>query len=180
MHSERSLWSAAHGVIRAQFVEWSTVCVQSVGCGVQHAVHLGRYTHTHTHTHSHTHTHTHLRDLKLPRTRTTYSARSLPTMRDTSGLLWGSHSTCVCYVCVCVFPCQSLRALHAPYVCNLTALSTHKCTSIYLGLARTLYIRLIYGIFGREITKYTVIYGVYIRFWPTLHILWKRVSSPSF
>jgi hypothetical protein len=25
-----------------------------------------------------------------------------------------------------------------------------------------------YGIFGREITKYTVIYGAYIRFWPTL------------
>jgi hypothetical protein len=25
-----------------------------------------------------------------------------------------------------------------------------------------------YGIFGREITKYTVIYGVYIQFWPTL------------
>jgi len=35
-------------------------------------------------------------------------------------------------------------------------------------LARTIYIRGIYGIFGREITKYTVIYGVYIRFWPTL------------
>ena len=27
----------------------------------------------------------------------------------------------------------------------------------------------IYGIFGRKITKYTVIYGVYTRFWPTLH-----------
>jgi len=40
----------------------------------------------------------------------------------------------------------------------------------YIGLARTIYIRCIYGIFGREITKYTVIYGVYIRFWPTLEI----------
>jgi hypothetical protein len=38
----------------------------------------------------------------------------------------------------------------------------------YLGLARTIYIRCIYGIFGREITRYTVIYGVYIRFWPIL------------
>jgi len=38
----------------------------------------------------------------------------------------------------------------------------------YLGLARIIYILCIYGIFGREITKYTVIYGVYIRFWPTL------------
>jgi len=28
----------------------------------------------------------------------------------------------------------------------------------------------IYGIFGRETTKYTVIYGAYIRFWPTLII----------
>ena len=31
-----------------------------------------------------------------------------------------------------------------------------------------IYIRCIYGIFGWEITKYTIIYGVYIRFWPTL------------
>ena len=28
-------------------------------------------------------------------------------------------------------------------------------------------IRCIYGIFGREITIHTVLYGVYIRFWPT-------------
>ena len=41
---------------------------------------------------------------------------------------------------------------------------------IYVGLARTIYIRRIYGMFGREITKYTVIYGVYIRFLPTLYI----------
>ena len=40
----------------------------------------------------------------------------------------------------------------------------------YVGLARTIYIRCIYGIFGREIIKYTVIYGVYIQFWPTLVI----------
>jgi len=37
-----------------------------------------------------------------------------------------------------------------------------------VGLARNIYIRFTYGIFGREITKYTVIYGVHIRFWPTL------------
>jgi hypothetical protein len=48
-----------------------------------------------------------------------------------------------------------------------------------LGLARTIhiyiyiyiYIRCIYGIFGREITEHTVIYGVYIQFWPTLPML---------
>jgi len=31
-----------------------------------------------------------------------------------------------------------------------------------VGLARTIYVRFTYGIFGREITKYTVIYGVCI------------------
>jgi hypothetical protein len=35
-------------------------------------------------------------------------------------------------------------------------LRTRKC----VGLARTIYIRCIYDIFGREITKYTVIYSV--------------------
>ena len=28
-----------------------------------------------------------------------------------------------------------------------------------------------YGTFGRGITKYTVIYGVYIRFWPALIVV---------
>ena len=28
----------------------------------------------------------------------------------------------------------------------------------------------LYGVFGREITKYTVIYGVNLRFWPTLYM----------
>jgi hypothetical protein len=37
-----------------------------------------------------------------------------------------------------------------------------------VGLARTIYVRCIYGFCGREFTKYTVIYGVDIRFWPTL------------
>jgi len=36
-----------------------------------------------------------------------------------------------------------------------------------LGLARTIHVQCIYGIFGREITIYTVIHGVNIRFWPT-------------
>jgi len=39
-----------------------------------------------------------------------------------------------------------------------------------VGLARTIYIRCVYGIFGREITRYTDIYGVCIRFWPTLYM----------
>jgi len=40
----------------------------------------------------------------------------------------------------------------------------------YIGLARTIYIRCTYGIFGLEITKYTEYIYVYIRFWPTLQI----------
>jgi len=38
-----------------------------------------------------------------------------------------------------------------------------------MRLARTIVKRCIDFIFGREITKYTVIGDVYIRFWPTLH-----------
>ena len=44
---------------------------------------------------------------------------------------------------------------------------------IWLGLARIIYIRCIYGIYGRELTKYTVIYNEFIygsgqpRPWPT-------------
>jgi len=40
---------------------------------------------------------------------------------------------------------------------------------IYIGTYR--YIRCIYGIFGREITIHTVIYGVFLRLWPTLWIM---------
>jgi len=39
---------------------------------------------------------------------------------------------------------------------------------LQVGLARTIYIRCIYGVYGSEIIKYTVIYGADIRFWPTL------------
>ena len=45
-----------------------------------------------------------------------------------------------------------------------------------LGLATTIYIRFMYGTFGRKITKYTVIYGEYIRFWPTLHMTCDQVQ----
>jgi len=35
---------------------------------------------------------------------------------------------------------------------------------LYIGLAKTIYIRCIHGIFGREFTKYTGIYGAYTVF----------------
>ena len=37
-----------------------------------------------------------------------------------------------------------------------------------------MYIRCTYGIFSREITIQTVIYGVCIRFWPTLHMYYAQ------
>ena len=49
--------------------------------------------------------------------------------------------------------------------------------SRFIGLARTIYIRRIYCNFGRGITKYTVIYGVCIRFWPTLQIYLRGTSD---
>ena len=60
------------------------------------------------------------------------------------------------------------------HVCLSLQPIKHVCLS-YLGLARTIYTRCTYGIFGLEITKYTVYIYVYIRFWPTLlllHLTW--------
>ena len=49
-----------------------------------------------------------------------------------------------------------------------------KVAPVFLIIPRVgqnhIYIRCVYGLFGREFTIYTVIYGVYIRFWPTLII----------
>jgi len=65
-----------------------------------------------------------------------------------------------------------------PYICGVYTIfgrEITKYTVIYVGLAIIIYIRCIDGRFGREITKYTVIYGVYIRFRPTLHICGARI-----
>ena len=49
---------------------------------------------------------------------------------------------------------------------------------IWLGLDRTMCIQCIHGIFRREIVKYMVKYGVFIRFWPTLCITrWDPFST---
>ena len=44
---------------------------------------------------------------------------------------------------------------------------------------RHTYIYLVYGVIGRKITIHMVIYGVYIRFWPTLHIFHYVHVSPQ-
>jgi hypothetical protein len=59
-------------------------------------------------------------------------------------------------------------SLQYPYCLNIKC--CHLCNVCYVGLARTIYIRCIYSNFGREIIKYTVIYGVSIRLWPTLNV----------
>jgi len=41
------------------------------------------------------------------------------------------------------------------------------------------HIRCVYGVFGREITRYTVIYVVCIQFWPTLQVSHNRVWESS-
>ena len=89
---------------------------------------------------------------------------------------WGLRSMS-CLVCV-IFVADLMA--HKLYVSGEACVSTVKagwlvhtqavvlCTCV--RLARTIFIRCMYGIFGREIIKYTVIYGVYLRFWPTAHL----------
>jgi len=60
--------------------------------------------------------------------------------------------------------------------CTDVTISTHLLTiSTWMHMSRVgqnhTYICCIHGIYGREITNCTVIYGVYMRFWPTLYML---------
>ena len=63
------------------------------------------------------------------------------------------------------------------YIANCVRLACFVllCTSLpCAGLAKTIYVRF----FGREITKYTVIYSVHIRFWPALTMcVWNKSVS---
>jgi hypothetical protein len=89
---------------------------------------------------------------------------------------------CVCFVCVCVcvcvcefltVVCRSLsnKSNIQHGLCTYTHAYNHRTDiCICIELARIMYIWCIYSTFGREITKYTVKYGVYIRSWPTLYI----------
>ena len=98
-------------------------------------------------------------------------------------------------VCMCVYPtslvCYQKRAgrLHK---CEANFTHAFQEWDVpYIGLAQTIYVyiygvytvflagespkiyghvRCVCGIFGRESTKYTVMYGAYIRSWPTLAI----------
>ena len=51
--------------------------------------------------------------------------------------------------------------------------------ALLVGLVGTTHIRCMYSVFGREFTKYVVMYNVYLLFWPTLFIGWwtSKVTS---
>ena len=67
-----------------------------------------------------------------------------------------------------------------PLLCNS---QTHPCYVLQVGLfvsrvgQNHIYMRCIYGVISRELTKYTVIHSVYIRFWPTL--LMRRTDATN-
>jgi len=91
---------------------------------------------------------------------------------------------CVCfYVCVCVveFVCVCVRSSHRPTLMNHNlegiiprVSQNHIYIYVLIRYFVCIYIQCLYGIFDREITKYTVIYDTYIRFWPTLQITHAR------
>ena len=62
-----------------------------------------------------------------------------------------------------------LRPFTSPPAFRVRAIQQQKPFVSRVG-QNHIYIRCIYGILGRGITKYTVIYGGYTRLWPTLHI----------
>ena len=75
--------------------------------------------------------------------------------------------------CRCSFAYQILV-----YKTSLALRCVYVCLTL-IGLARTIYIRCVYGIFGRESTIFTVIYSVYTRFWPTVDIKLSGAASHS-
>jgi len=60
------------------------------------------------------------------------------------------------------------RRVHKKLACKQHASGRSHAQAVCIALARIIYIRCVYGNFGREITKYTVIFGACIPFWPIL------------
>jgi hypothetical protein len=70
-------------------------------------------------------------------------------------------------------PVEEMQGRRVVVVCNLKPAKMRDVMSfgmvgILIFWVGHLYTGYIYDIFGREITRYTAIYGVYIRLWPTL------------
>ena len=78
--------------------------------------------------------------------------------------------TCVCArafvrMCVCTCVCMCIHFAAAPLLRQCLIILGHAASnllhSLLLGLARTIYIRCIYSILGREMTKYGHIRCIY-------------------
>jgi hypothetical protein len=75
-----------------------------------------------------------------------------------------------CAVCICRAGLNQLYNIYGVHsTSSVLGRELTKNSVIYIGLAKVLYIWRVYGIFGRKFTNCTVIYGAYIRFWPTPH-----------
>jgi len=132
--------------------------------------HTHTHTHTRTHTHAHTHTHTHKQTQTQAHLHThahTHVGKSLSVPSSCSRpLAQGPHappSLPLLLRChLRSFRCDPAQSLsqHMSYTTHIT----------YPGLARTMYKQCMYGFFGWQIIKYTVVCGVYLRSWPALHI----------
>ena len=78
---------------------------------------------------------------------------------------------CICGVCV-LLRCVGSRHKQFLDVCKFVIIDRFlKCHMFRVGQNLTnIGIQCTYGIFSKEITIHTVIYGADIRFWPTLHV----------
>ena len=77
----------------------------------------------------------------------------------------------------CVHSCSLFGATGLCHYCYAVMLCLYIMRSLLYRVGQNhIYTvcKRVYGIFGREFTIYTVIYGVYIRFWPTplLYVVW--------
>jgi len=138
--------------------------------------HTHTHAHTETHTYTHTHTHTHICLMCILHAHmlqaSSTHASSLVVRQALGGLyVWGWPEPYIYGVYTVYLAGNSpyirsytvyIYGSGQPYVCDLVF--KHPC----VGVARAIHIQCIYGVFGREITKYTARYDACLRFRPTL------------
>ena len=168
---------------------------------------LNVYVRPRAHTHKPTPTHIHSPTRLLDSTHGAHSSQtrphtpqSLPLLRTPVHIHIHTRAHVVLSECEIWSTCIThMHHTHASHTCithmHHTCIThmhhthaSHTCMHMRVclcsvGLARTIYIRCIYGVFGWKITKYTVMYGMhisYIRFWPTLPTTRKNVLCSIF
>jgi len=141
-------------------------------CSIAHP-HSHSCTHSYTYTHAGRHKLTHARSIAHPNSHScthsyTYMHAGRHKLMHARSITHpNSHSCTHTHTCMTITCRQTCVRAHTYTQIHLDA---YMHIHTYIGLARTIHIRCIYRISGRQITKYTVIYSVYIRFWPTLHV----------